>query len=230
MIRVVIPYGGDDPDRAASLAFVLDQLPGQLDAEIHVGRCDGVWSKAAAVADALDPDWPDDDILIVHDADIWIPKLAETPKFLQRFPWVVPHKFVHRMKPELSTQVLDGIVPFTGLGKVGWEQNPYPGVVGGGCTILTVGSYRLCPLDPRFEGWGQEDESWGFALNQMLGRPWRGPHNLYHFWHAHPQRISRSVGSNEGELLRNRYRGARGNRLMMSRLLDEFREAPAELG
>jgi len=224
MIRVVIPFGGDDPYRVASLRWVTEHLTAMFpDATIAVGRCEGVWSKAVAVADAIDPDWADTDILIVHDADVWIPQLDQTIRFLTHRPWVVPHRIVKRLNEDLSVKVLAGQVPFTGLGKQGWDQPPYSGVAGGGCVALPLSTYRHVPLDPRFEGWGQEDESWGFALTTMVGAPWRDEHSLHHFWHPHPPRLSRRIGSTAGERLANQYRAARRDPILMEHVLSAAR-------
>lgn len=226
MIRVVIPYGGNDPHRARGLAFVWDNLGDLLpDATVHVGQINGQWSKALAVNAALDPTWPDDDILVIHDADVWVPKLPHAVDVvasnLRR--WATPHTMVHRLNQALTADVIDGKVPFTGLGKTGMDQPPYRGVVGGGCVVLSRASYRQVPLDPRFVGWGQEDESWGYAMRRVLGQPHIGNGKLFHLWHPHPERMTRSVGNRDGEALRNRYRAARRSREDMEALLDEFR-------
>ncbi len=226
MIRVVIPYGGTDPHRQRSLTWVWENVATLLpDATIHVGTCPGPWSKAVAVDDAMDQNWPDDDILVIHDADVWIPELGKAIEVVQgkARQWAVPHTLVVRMGDELSGRVMSGELGFTGLGRHGLDQPPYQGVVGGGCVVLSRAAYRQVPLDPRFRGWGQEDESWGFALRRILGQPYQGQGKLYHFWHPHPERLSRAVGSLEGDKLRNRYRAAQVAREEMERLLDEFR-------
>lgn len=226
MIRVVIPFGGSCRYRLRSLGWLQDHLPRMLpDASLHVGVCDGEWSKAVAVADAVDSSWADDDVLVVHDADVWAPKLPNVVAVVEqrRRQWATPHTLVARLTEEQSAQVMAGTVPFSGVGTSRLEQPPYQGVVGGGCVVLPVGAYRTVPLDPRFRGWGQEDESWGFALRCLLGQPHRAPDPLYHLWHPHPPRRSRSVGNRDGERLRNRYRAAQGRRCDMEAVLDEVR-------
>jgi hypothetical protein len=227
VIRVILPYGGNCPHRQRSLTWVWEKLPELLpDATIHVGECDGPWSKAAAVADAIDPDWDDDDVLVIHDADVWAPKLPDTIDVVRRKgrAWATPHTIVCRLGPELTERVMSGEIPFNGLGTVGLDQAPYRGVVGGGCVVLSRAAYRRVPLDPRFVGWGQEDESWGFALHRVLGQPHQANHRLYHLWHPHPERMTRTVGNSDGEKLRNRYRAAKVAKADMERLLDEFRD------
>lgn len=224
MIRVVIPFGGNDAHRRSSLDWLSRHLPVLLpDASVSVGVCEGVWSKAVAVANAISPDWDDDDVLVVHDADVWIPALPLTLQFVGEYGWMTPHLSVHRMNQDLTARVIAGDVSFDELGRDNWDEAPYLGIVGGGCVALTVASYRSCPLDPRFEGWGQEDEAWGYALQQTHGSPWRGSQQLYHFWHPHPKRRSRQIGSVAGEQLSMRYRAARSDTFLMQRLLAEFR-------
>ena len=229
MIRVVLPYGGDCPYRARALSWVWEHLRDLLpDASVHVGECRGPWSKARAVAAAIDPDWPDDDVLVIHDADVWAPKLPATIDVVasKQRRWATPHTMVHRLGEELSAKVMAGEVPFGGLGRTGLDQAPYRGVVGGGCVVLSRAAYREVPLDPRFVGWGQEDESWGFAMGRVLGQPYHVNDKLLHFWHPHPERINRAVGNRDGEHLRNRYRAARISAAEMKTLLDEFRDHP----
>lgn len=227
MIRIILPYGGNEPHRARSLAWVWENLPQLVpDATLHVGECHGPWSKAAAVANAIDDDWDDDDVLVIHDADVWAPKLPETVRVvsMKGRSWAVPHTIVCRLGPELTERVMSGEIQFTGLGTVGLDQAPYRGVVGGGCVVLSLAAYRRVPLDPRFVGWGQEDESWGFAMRTVLGQPHEVNNRLYHLWHPHPERMSRTTGNRDSEKLRNRYRAAKVSKDEMERLLDEFRD------
>ena len=227
MIRVILPYGGNDPHRARALAWVWGRMPKLLpESTVHIGMCEGPWSKAVAVADAIDPDWDDDDILVIHDADVWIPDLEKAVDVIRSRArrWAIPHTLVVRIGEPLTEQVLAGEVPLTGLGRTGLDQPPYAGVVGGGCVVLSRAAYRQVPLDPRFRGWGQEDESWGFALRRIFGQPYQGKGKLFHFWHPHPERLNRSVGSRDGDKLRNRYRAAQAVKHEMEMLLDEFRE------
>jgi hypothetical protein len=65
-------------------------------------------------------------------------------------------------------------------------------------------------MDSRFVGWGQEDESWAYALQTLAGQPWRGAADLFHLWHPTPPRVERRRGSIEGWRLMKRYRKARG--------------------
>ena len=230
MIHVVIPYGGDDPHRDRALEWVTAEWA-KLGYSIAIGiHNDGPWCKAKAVAVALDAAAPaDNDILIIADADVWPARLQDS---LRRVVdganrWAMAHRLVVRFNEEATRLIYDGM-PFSGFSKNSHDQRPYNGTVGGGCVIIPAIRYRQVPLDPRFAGWGQEDESWGMALTTMFGQPYRGGGDLYHLWHPAPDRRDRVVGSNEGEALRNRYRLARGREQQTMALLDEFREAPQQ--
>jgi hypothetical protein len=138
--------------------------------------------------------------------------------------WSVPHLDVHRhgeawtaeqlkgeTRPHASTVLLPDLAPTV-----------HRGHPGGGLLVLSreIADARCLP-DPRFAGWGQEDDSWAFALRTLYGAPWRGSSPLHHLWHVPEPRISRAVGSVSGQGLYRRYLGARLNRARMGALVAE---------
>src|SRR5690606_37809457 len=82
--------------------------------------------------------------------------------------WAVPHRLVYRLSEAATSGVLAGLAPSPGMRLV---QAPYVGYAGGGITVLPRSTYDQVPLDPRFRGWGQEDESWAHALTVLAGDP-----------------------------------------------------------
>lgn len=183
-----------------------------------IGRGDeiGPWVKADAVADALRQTHAT--VLIIADADVWttgIPAAVENVR--NGAAWAIPHRGVHRLTSQETTRVLNGGAP--DLQRV--EQRPYRGVDGGGILVIRRDAYEDCPLDPRFEGWGQEDQTLGFALTVLHGPPWRGREPLMHLWHPHPQRMNRRIGSPAGEMLRKRYARARHDPIAVRELIKE---------
>ena len=127
-----------------------------------------------------------------------------------------------------TAAVLAGADPAAALG--GLARKPYLGVEGGGLTVLSRAAYATAPLDPRFAGWGQEDESWGEALRCLLGKRWRGTADLWHLWHPPPARLNSHVGSAEGRALHVRYQVAARNRAAMRRLIAEQSKHPILVG
>ena len=100
------------------------------------------------------------------------------------------------------------------------DRGPYVGQVGGGVTVIRRDVYEQCPV-PRIVGWGQEDEAWSIAMHCLFGAPWRGDLDLVHFWHPPQRRMSRVIGSVEGQRLRKRFRDAQRDPALMRQLVKE---------
>lgn len=160
------------------------------------------------------------DIVVIADADCWTDGLHEAVRaVLAGESWAVPHRAVHRLSEGGTANVLAGIPP---AGQP-LEQRPYLGVETGGITVLHREFALSVPMDARFVGWGQEDESWGMALRTLLGPPWRGSAPLWHLWHPPQERATRRRGSEGGWVLRCRYALARGDVNLMRHLVEEGR-------
>lgn len=220
-ISVVVPFGGGCPHRRAALDWLLPRLP---EWDTVVGTCEGPWSKAVAVADAADRTAAAE-VLVVHDADVWVPAdalRAAVDALDAGHRWAIPHRKVHRLTEAATAVVLAGGEP---AGPT--EQLPYLGHPGGGIVVLPADLYDDVPLDPRFVGWGQEDDAWAAALTSVAGPCWRGAADLVHLWHPAPVRRSRTVGTAEGAALCRRYVAARRRPSAMRALLTEAKEAMA---
>lgn len=205
-VAVLIPFGGVCPDRQAGLDWVLDQYAEQHPGwPVHIGRHDGPWCKAAAVADALER--CDADVLVIADADVWCAGIDVAVDNCAT--WAVPHGLVHRLTAAATAELIDTGVP--GLERA---EKPYRGHAGGGIVVVRRDVYEHCPLDRRFVGWGHEDDSWALALTTLHGRPWRGDVDLWHLWHPPQERPSRRQGSQESVRLHSKYRNARTVKLM----------------
>jgi hypothetical protein len=200
---VLIPYRGGCPHRERALAFVLSKLA-TYGWPVVIGRHDdGAWCKATAVADALAQ--TDADTLLIHDADVVCHGLPEAVEAVQAgASWAIPHRSVHRLTEASSARYMAG----ESHERLPLAQRAYKGVEGGGIVVVRRAVYEDCPLDRRFVGWGQEDESFGWALLTLHGKPSRHHTALIHLWHPVPQRISRAFGSEEGIDLRKRYANA----------------------
>ena len=167
--------------------------------ELEPGR---EWCKAEAVRAGLDASTAD--VIVIADADCWSSFVEAAVDQLVGFPWAMPFKDVHRLSPEATSHALQ-----TGELNGKLQQRPYLGVPGGGMMVLPRESYERVPLDPRFRGWGQEDEAWGAALGSVFGKGWRGSEPLWHLWHPPQARQNRAVGSDASRHLRNLYLKAR---------------------
>jgi hypothetical protein len=146
------------------------------------------------------------DVLVVADGDVWSAGIGEAVEAVAAGrPWAMPHGDVRRLTKEATDLVLAGD-PFDET--LPLDRRPYAGFVGGGMVVVRSDVYRQVPLDLRFVGWGQEDESWGAALRCLFGDPWRGETPLWHLWHEPQPRRSRRIGSSAGQLLAGRYQRA----------------------
>lgn len=221
-VAVVVPLALDCPYRARAWEWVRHRWATEHpDWEIVTGTCEGPWSKGTAVADAVAR--TDADVLVVADADVWVDKIgvyvSEVTERAARF--IRPHRRVFRLNEQATEKVYAGEVPADVVGRLnGLAQSPYSGVLGGGMVILHRRLYEECPIDPRFVGWGGEDEAWGFALSTMAGRRTQGREALWHLWHPPPERRSRRYGSVANEYLRSQYQHAAGDVTATRQLID----------
>lgn len=218
-VAVLMPYRSDDEHRGRAREFVLSRYAHEHpDWPIIVGSDgDGEWVKGAAVHDALSQ--TDADIVVIADADVWTDGLAGAVESVQddKAAWAIPHGHVHRLTEEATKQYMAG-APHKGLEL---EEPAYRGVEGGGIVVIRRDVALECPFDPRFEGWGNGDESWSVALRTLHGAPARERAALVHLWHPHQRRATRNFGSIQTRDLRKRYIRARGDQAAMSALIEE---------
>lgn len=213
-IEVVIPYAGDCPWRARALEWAAGRWPWP----VTVARGPSPWSKGAAVNPAV---WSSSaDVVLVADADVVCDAREAVAAVEAGAAWAIPHRGVHRLTREGTEAVYAG-EPGDAQAL---DERPYLGVEGGGVVIARRETLIEIPLDPRFVGWGQEDESWAVAMRAMLGEPWRGREPLIHLWHPPEPRISRRRGSRDGWALRRRYFKAQHSQDAMRALLQEARD------
>jgi hypothetical protein len=215
-VSVVVPRGGACEHRQRAWRWVSARLTAAHPSwEVVEGFAEGPWCKAAAVADGLSR--ASGDVLIVHDADVWTELEPAVGMLDAGAPWVIPHRLVHRLNETATAMVLAGAEPATPVGA--YDEAPYVGWEGGGVVVLNRADYDRAFLDARFQNWGQEDASWAAALDTLVGPHVRLDADLWHLWHPAPSRLSRRVGSKEGEALARQYQRAAGNHDRMSALV-----------
>lgn len=221
-VVVVVPFRGGCPYRERAWEWVQARY-----AEHHPGweviealAPEGPWSKGAAANPAVRECGAE--IVIQADADVWTDGLerAVYAVICGQAEWAVPHRLVHRLGEGATEAVLGG---------ANWQeqadlaQRPYEGFWGGGVVVGRRSVFLDCPIDPRFQTWGQEDESWALALSCLRGKGWRGTADLIHLWHPPAERQNRRYGSRESRALHSRYRRARREPKRMRALLEEAR-------
>lgn len=233
---VIIPWASTCPHRISAVDYVMHWYRTNFpDWQVILGiSAEGdQWCKARAVADGIRR--TDAELLVISDADCFAPRLPEAVEAVVSGTrsWAMPHYTVHRLTQEATRRVIDEEVQPADLSRTveHYAQMPYSGYPGGGIVVLRRGTYAKAPLDPRFVGWGQEDECWAIALRSLYGPPFRpatGP--LWHLWHPPQKRISRAVGSENSRNLRTQYRiAARTGRIEIN-LREARRLAATALG
>lgn len=177
---------------------------------------DEPWSKARALEAGYEAS-KQHELVVMHDADVYCDGLHQAIDALDEHQWAIPHKGVFRLDKYATFAIYGGEDLSTELTL---EQRAYPGTVGGGIVAMHSETLRRVPMDPRFEGWGQEDDAWALALYQLAEHPWRGKRPLYHLYHEPQERLSRRIGSVESKALLRRYGRARTPEDMQA-LIDE---------
>lgn len=227
-VSVIVPWRGGDPDRERAWAYVrrwwAERHP---DWQVVTGDCtDGPWVKALAVADALDR--ADGDLLVIADADVITDGVGQAVEAVESgAPWAIPHNLLYRLTPASTEAVYGGATPHE---RMPVAKTPHEGYAGGGITAIPRETYERVPLDPRFVGWGSEDEALALALRTLAGRPWRGTAPMYHLHHEPQARLNRHVGSKSSHALLVRYQYAfKQGPAAMRQILDEFRPASVEV-
>lgn len=225
-VSVLVPYRADGGARDDAWAYAHAWWTVEHpDWQVVVGGApDGPWCKAAAVADALAQ--ADGDVVVMADADVICPGVERAVHAVTAgAPWAMPHRGVYRLSQTATALVYAGLpLPDVGQPRAQLFQHcleVHVGAPGGGLVVLPRATLEAVPLDPRFQGWGQEDLAWGHALAVMAGPAWRGAAPLWHLWHPPAQRRSRRVGTDDGLALWRRYRAA-GNPAAMAELLAEI--------
>lgn len=218
-VSVLIPFSPDSTWRVQALEHAVRQYTESW--ETIIGTVDGPWRKAAAVADAART--AAGEIFVVADADCVCGGVEQAVAAVSAGAgWAMPHGNVHRLDEEATLEVYAGTPPEQTVGRA---ERTRRGMFGGGIVVVTRQAWERAPLDPRFVGWGQEDSSWGLALDTLCGPPARLNHDLWHLWHPPAPRRDRRIGSDQGHALFERYRQARNRPDVMAKLIEEARNA-----
>lgn len=225
-VAVLVPYRPDNLDRARAWAALEPRWRALGDDYelVTAPGPEGPWCKARAVHDALQATTAP--ICVVADADVWCDTVrAAVEVVADGAPWAMPHTLVRRLNRPGTSAWLEGAS--FGSSPAGLAQHPYQGVEGGGLVVVRRSTLEEVPLDARFTGWGQEDESWALALRTLVGPLHRLTGTLWHLWHPPAPRAGRGVGTLASVELRGRYRRAYLKPGLMERVITDARAALA---
>lgn len=167
------------------------------------------WCKALAIMDGVRR--TEKEFVVVSDADVvpawWALLDALTAVEMGGATWSTPHTRVRRLTRDATHSAIGRNAGYADMLGMPAEQD-HPGHAGGGMLIARRATLLDCPPDPRFVGWGQEDDAWALALVALHGLPYRVPSRLVHLWHEPQERLDRVRGSAKSVALYERYRAA----------------------
>lgn len=164
-------------------------------------------------------------VLIVADADVFIDPVAidRAVAAARRVGWAVPHGLVYRLDEHATADVL-GSPPDLRLAESPnprVTRPPYLGLAAGGIVVVTAAAWATVGgFDPRFETWGGEDVSLGWALQTLVGPGIRIGMPLWHLDHPPTHRYKRPEYA-DTLALQARYEAANGDRSAMAEIVAE---------
>ena len=224
-VAVVVPFRGGCPRREANWSFLRRRYAERMpDWQVLEAECPpGPWCKGAAIAGALAD--CDAEIVVLADADVWaVGLLAAVSAVEAGAPWAIPHELLLRLSPDATAAFLAG-EPWN---EEDLDQPVYKGIEGGGVVVASREVLEAVPVDPRFVGWGQEDECHALALRTLVGPAWRGSADLIHLYHPPQERLTRRRGSRESWELRCRYFALSDDPRALGALIEETRDCSAD--
>lgn len=216
-VAVIVPWRGGCRHRERAWGWIRDKYRAQHpDWKIVRVLGPDPWVKAEPVNAAAE--MIGSEIVVVADADVWCEELSLAVEAVKDgAPWATPHRPVRRLTEESTLKYMAG----TPWQRLPLARRPYAGVPGGGLVVTTRDALQNVPMDPRYVGWGQEDQSWGLALHCLLGPRWMGKGTLIHLWHPPLPRMDHRYGNPAGKALYDRYLAARRDPDQMALLLEE---------
>lgn len=189
------------------------------------------WCKGKAWAQGLQK--ASCEYVCLMDADCWVPALSDAVGLLSEgHRWVQGQDVVLRFDAATTLRLLGGEIAIEDAARLDhvWEEVARKSSAGVG-TILRRADAEEIPLDPRFIGWGYEDNAWWEALTTMWGQPGRLPSSICYHLHHEPQPDKDRVPSSKQPnwLLWREYVRANGRPQRMEAVVARAREAVAKL-
>lgn len=225
----MLPFRAGCPHREAALAWTLlryhQQLPG---VPIVFGECDPElpFNRSAAILDGMTKTTAD--VLVISDSDVWSDGIHEAiDQVEQGAPWAIPHDKLHRLSETATAEVLAGAEPNA---RMDHAERPYRAYECSTVFVARREALEIAPPDPRFVGWGHEEQALAAALRTLVSKPWRGTAPCWHLFHEPQERKTRSTGNDENKALYRRYVKARGRPDAMRALVDESHDVATALG
>lgn len=174
-------------------------------AEIIVAEDDGLdpFSKTIAVNNAYKQS--SSDIIAMVDADCWIDPaiLLDAAEKIRsgQASWARPCNDVYKLTKEFTKKLIN----FESSVDLVIDREDYRDITKaiGFVVVFSKDQFeKVGGMDPRFRGWGGEDNAWNLMLTTLFGEAFEGNEIGFHLWHP----VGRSSDGRkawEGQLDRN---------------------------
>lgn len=213
VVSVVVPMRGLDDQRALLWEWLSAVLAlRHPDWEIVTAsdmRADGrPFNRAAALIEGIRQ--ASGDVIVVLDADTWSDRLDDAVEMVNtgQADWCMPHDTYVRLDEQATVAVLGGAHPGSQDSEPRWAEPPYAQRPGACPLVIRRDLALRIPPDQRYEGWGGEENSWGWALTALHGPVARLTGRAWHLWHEPQPHPTRHTGSPATEKLKARYKAA----------------------
>lgn len=180
-----VPWRPDSGPRERAWAWCSERLRLlHSDCELVVADAEGPWSRARALNAAVDAS--EGELLVLLDADCALDprQLHGALRACPREGWASPFDSLLRLSGDATEELL---AQHPGLPELSAEGAREFYGTGGACVIHRDLWRMIGRIDPRFEGWGGEDNWLRHQLQQIAGPPVQVPGPLVHLWHPRPQ-------------------------------------------
>jgi hypothetical protein len=230
-VTVIIPYSQwECPQRNRILSFILKKWETEYpNWKVVIGESEAnPWRKAVSIKRALDK--VTDGVVIIADADVWVPGIEHAVDALKGgYGWIKPHSLFVRLNEEATHKIIHLNYDMQQLASLqeNLEEIPYQQTPCGGILVIHPEIARAVPPDPRFEGWGGEDVAWSYALSTLVGQNYMTDLVAYHLWHPPQERVDRKTPNEKNLKLQETYAKCKGSVEKMDLLVEEAR---GELG
>lgn len=189
-LSVFIPFR-DAGDRANQLSWLRQKWSEfESDIEIIIAEDDGKdpFSKTTAVNNCYSK--ATSNVFAILDADVWvspevlIKSAEEVANSVDK--WIMPCDLVWRIKESKTKDIVND--PNFDLFSLSENDCSRITPVVGAISVFSRGQFEaIGGMDPRFRGWGGEDNAWNLLMTDFFGDPisWNNP--LFHLWHPAPR-------------------------------------------
>lgn len=232
MLSLLMPFRDDDGTRTVVAEWIQARWRHYFpEAELIIESDDGgtPFSKTIAVNRAAAR--ATGDVLAILDADTWV-RVERVKKVVAAIesgevPWAMPCSRAYRLTRLFTSRLLrmppEGTFPIV---KTRTDCEEIVGAVGF-MHIFPRGAWEAVGgMDPRFRGWGGEDNAITWAMDTMWGQHVQFPSTALHLWHDRPRLDGKRIWVGQTDRNRpliSRYRRALGRPDRMKVLVDEVR-------